>query len=167
MEVPEEPPSLSVSSDSAPPAPPAPAGASFHCAACGITCSGSEPWRQHTQSARHLKLAAQTGGRDSLASQSAPSGGGAVADALPPPPLPGSSTPAGPGGRQYYCEACRVGCSGPEPYKQHVQSVKHMKMVAEAGQTAAAPTLQRRLVMFGARQTEEMPSACCVDGWPM
>ncbi|XP_043196757.1 zinc finger RNA-binding protein 2-like isoform X3 [Amphibalanus amphitrite] len=127
--------SPSVASDSAPAAVPQPVDHSFHCAACSITCYGAEPWRQHTESGRHLKLTAEAARREI--------GGGSQAVSDSPQPS-GRSTPASLPGRQYYCELCRVGCSGPEPYKQHVQSAKHIKTAAETGQ-AASQELQRSL----------------------
>ncbi|XP_043196756.1 zinc finger RNA-binding protein-like isoform X2 [Amphibalanus amphitrite] len=122
--------SPSVASDSAPAAVPQPVDHSFHCAACSITCYGAEPWRQHTESGRHLKLTAEAARREI--------GGGSQAVSDSPQPS-GRSTPASLPGRQYYCELCRVGCSGPEPYKQHVQSAKHIKMAADHCASAPAP----------------------------
>lgn len=50
---------------------------------------------------------------------------GVVTDSAPPPVLPSVGNP-------FYCAVCGLSCSGPEPWKQHIESARHLKNAALA-----------------------------------
>ncbi|XP_037077538.1 zinc finger RNA-binding protein-like isoform X2 [Pollicipes pollicipes] len=145
--------------------------APYFCELCQLSCTGPAPYKQHLNSAKHIKMAVSRsmlqrssaaspraspspgldqdpaglasprhlcsrsswsptssvpGGLASSPGASLPSSGAAVYLQSPEPPF---SPMMGPG-HDYFCKVCRVSCSGPAPFKQHLESVKHIKMAA-------------------------------------
>ena len=64
-----------------------------------------------------------------------------VDDVLRSGDLPTANGPSAPSTDPFYCRYCRVSCSGPEPWRQHVQSAKHLKKQRQWGPASDASGL--------------------------
>ncbi len=88
----------------------------FYCITCSVQCNANGPFQEHLRSARHLRASGAQGSpplkkkkwNSSSVSGSTVSAGVAV-------------------GGQFFCEICRVACSGASPFQEHLRSSRHLR----------------------------------------